>query len=259
GQTGAGKPPAAAAPGGATLRGTPAVRCASLGELRFPALPGSVEEVLEVRGAWSRRRLATAPGAEPLVELTGAAATEGALTRAIRGRRIVHLATHGFALGAACAGEGPASGPSGRVNPLVLSGLAVAGANRRLEPSRAGDDGILTAEEVAGLDLRGAEWVVLSGCDTGAGDVERFEGVIGLRRSFRMAGARTLVFSLWPVEDRAAAQWMRDLYAARFAEGLDTAAAVRQASLRNLDRRRRNGESTHPFFWAAFVAEGDWR
>jgi len=199
------------------------------------------------------------PGAEPLVELTGAAATEGAMTRAIRGQRIVHLATHGFALGAACAGEGPAVRPTGPLNPLLLSGLALAGANRRLEPSRAGDDGILTAEEVAGLDLRGVEWVVLSGCDTGAGDVDRFEGVIGLRRSFRMAGARTLIFSLWPVEDRATAEWMRNLYMARFPAGLDGSAAVRQASLQVLERRRRDGESTHPFFWAGFVAEGDWR
>jgi CHAT domain-containing protein len=65
--------------------------------------------------------------------------------------------------------------------------------------------------------------------------------------------------SLWSVEDRATRVWMRALYTARLKEKLDTAEAVRHASLTVLRDRRARGESTHPFFWASFVAAGDWR
>ena len=65
--------------------------------------------------------------------------------------------------------------------------------------------------------------------------------------------------SLWAVEDEATQQWMESLYRARFAEGLGTAEAMRQASLQMLNQRRSLGDTSHPFFWAAFVAVGDWR
>jgi CHAT domain-containing protein len=80
-----------------------------------------------------------------------------------------------------------------------------------------------------------------------------------MRRAFQVAGARTLIMSLWPVEDEAARQWMRELYTARFAQGLDTAAAVRAATMSLLSARRARGESVNPFYWGAFVAAGDWR
>ena len=144
------------------------------------------------------------------------------------------------------------------LNPLTLSGLALAGANRRAEAADHLDDGVLTAGEVASLDLTGVEWAVLSGCDTGRGDVLPGEGVLGFRRAFRLAGARTVVITLWPVQDEIARDWVQRLYAAR-TQGSSTADAVRKASLDILHARRESGESTHPFFWAAFVAEGDWR
>jgi CHAT domain-containing protein len=141
---------------------------------------------------------------------------------------------------------------------LLLSGLALAGANRRESAPDDGEDGILTAEEVASLDLSGVEWAVLSACETGIGQVQAGEGVLGLRRAFEVAGARTLILSLWPVEDAAAREWMRGLYEGRL-EGLTTAEAVRQASLKVIQRRRQAGRSAHPAFWGAFVATGDWR
>ena len=144
-------------------------------------------------------------------------------------------------------------------NPLLLSGLAMAGANRRAAASADEEDGILTAEEVASLNLDGVEWAVLSACDTGLGEIKAGEGVFGLRRAFQVAGARTVIMSLWSVEDRAAMQWMRALYEGRLRRGLDTAEAVRAASLTVLAERRARGQSTHPFFWAGFVAAGDWR
>jgi len=116
----------------------------------------------------------------------------------------------------------------------------------------------LTAEEVASLDLSGVEWAVLSACDTGLGLIRAGEGVFGLRRAFQVAGTRTVIMSLWPVEDRATRTWMLTLYRGRFERELDTADAVRAASLAVLRDRRARGLSGHPFFWAGFVAAGDW-
>jgi CHAT domain-containing protein len=142
---------------------------------------------------------------------------------------------------------------------LLLAGLAFAGANRRRSVRGDEDDGILTAEEIGGLNLQGTEWAVLSACDTGLGEIKAGEGVFGLRRAFQVAGARTVIMSLWSVEDRSAMEWMRALYEGRLRRGLDTAEAVREASLSVLRQRRARGQSTHPFYWAGFVASGDWR
>ena len=144
-------------------------------------------------------------------------------------------------------------------NPLLLSGLALAGANRRASAAPDGDDGILTAEEVASLDLSGVEWAVLSACDTGVGEIKAGEGVFGLRRAFQIAGARSVIMSLWSVDDQSTRAWMSALYDARFARGRSTSDAVHDASLALLRDRRGKGLSTHPFFWAAFVAAGDWQ
>jgi len=83
--------------------------------------------------------------------------------------------------------------------------------------------------------------------------------VFSLRRAFQVAGVRTVIMSLWSVEDQATRQWMRALYEARLERGLDTADSVRAAALSVLQDRRAKGQSTHPFYWAAFVAAGDWR
>jgi len=142
---------------------------------------------------------------------------------------------------------------------MLLSGLVLAGANQRKAARDGEDDGILTAEEISALNLNGVEWAVLSACDTGVGAVRSGEGVFGLRRAFQMAGARTIIMSLWPVEDQAARRWMTTLYEGRFTKGLTTARAVHQANVRMLAERRAKRQSTHPFYWAGFVAAGDWR
>jgi CHAT domain-containing protein len=134
----------------------------------------------------------------------------------------------------------------------------MAGANRRAAAGPEEDDGILTAEEVASLNLEGTEWAVLSACDTGLGEFKAGEGVLGLRRAFQIAGARTVIMSLWSVDDQATRVWMRALYDGRLNKRLNTADAVREASLAVLRARRSSGLSTHPFYWAAFVAAGDW-
>jgi CHAT domain-containing protein len=108
------------------------------------------------------------------------------------------------------------------------------------------------------MDLQGVEWAVLSACDTGLGVIRRGEGVLGLRRAFQIAGVQTVIMSLWQVDDEAAQRWMSALYEARFDNASGAADAVWQASQNELQQRRANGQSTHPFFWAPFVATGDW-
>jgi CHAT domain-containing protein len=239
-----------------------------LRSIRFEPLPLSSDEAREAAETWRAVR----DGGEAIL-LTGGAATESAFKSLAPGKRAVHLATHGFFLGSGAAaprdgtrgvgGIVPArQGAAGAIDPspLLLSGVAFAGANRRGEAAAdARDDGILTAEEIAGLDLSSLEWAVLSACDTGTGKLDVSEGVLGLRRAFQAAGARTLITSLWSAEDRAAREWMRELYRARFLEGLGTAEAARKASRTVLALRRSGGRSTHPFYWAGFVAAGDWR
>jgi CHAT domain-containing protein len=176
------------------------------------------------------------------------------------------LASHGFFLDGSCIEAAsdkrgivaqPLSPNSQRENPLRLSGFALAGANRH--DAQAAEDGILTAEEITALDLRGVEWAVLSACDTGVGEVLPREGVFGLRRAFQVAGTRTVIMSLWSVQDESTRHWMRQLYEARLRHGHATADAVQAASLALLRERRSQLQSTHPFYWGGFVAVGDWR
>jgi hypothetical protein len=211
--------------------------CADLRQVQFEPLPSTVSEIAALAKMWKG-------GGAAVVQ--GQSATEDAFRRQAQGKRVVHVATHGFFLGGDCVKEG---------GPLLASGLALAGANRRHRAAD-GDDGLLTAEEVASLNMDGVDWVVLSGCDTGLGEVKDSEGVFGLRRAFRAAGASTVIMSLWPVEDKAALEWMRSLYTAKFQRGMSTAQSLRAAGRDVLASRRAAGLSTHPYFWAAFVGTG---
>ena len=182
-------------------------------------------------------------------------------------RAAANLATHGFFLDRTCGMVAPGARgvtQTARLldeSPLLRSGLVLAGANQRARASANSDDedGILTAEEIAGLDLSETQWAVLSACDTGRGDWQPSEGILGLRRAFDVAGARTVILSLWPVIDTVASQWMTELYRAKFIRNTDTAIAVRTASRTLLANRRTAGQSTHPLYWSGFIATGDWR
>jgi CHAT domain-containing protein len=150
--------------------------------------------------------------------------------------RYLHLATHGFF-------EAPPPPEPARPNsagfsfggarwfltygrnPLLLSGLVLSGANR------SPDLGILTAEEVADLDLRGTELAVLSACETGLGKVAGGEGVLGLQRAFQAAGARSLALSLWNVDDAATSVLMEEFYGNLWQKRLPKLEALRQAQL----------------------------
>jgi CHAT domain-containing protein len=182
------------------------------GAYHFHRLPGTRAE-----GERVASRLGVAPWLDD-------AAVESRLKTACRSPRILHLATHGFFLTdqecelkregrdrgfdfGELAGEHCAvarlSGPM-MENPMLRSGLALAGANIFLKAGKLpeeAEDGLLTADDVTGLDLFATELVVLSACETGLGQIHVGEGVFGLRRAFLLAGADTLVMSLWKVPD----------------------------------------------------------
>jgi CHAT domain-containing protein len=253
-------------PGASTFRGLRST-CENFQTMQFETLPASAREASDVSSLWRRPGRMLRGVENNAVQLTGSAASETAFKQQAQGKRVLHLATHGFFLGGKCAsaleaGHKPSGDPltsSPGESPLLLSGLALAGANHRQAARPDEDDGILTAEEIATLDLNGVEWAVLSACDTGVGEVKAGEGVMGLRRAFQVAGAQTLIMSLWPVDDQVTLEWMKQLYRARLVAGLTTIDAVHQANVKTLRQRRAKGLSTHPFYWAGFVAAGDWR
>ncbi|MCI0459113.1 MAG: CHAT domain-containing protein [Gemmataceae bacterium] len=258
------------------------------GERRtWPALPGSAAEARLVAKAWR-----AGPGQKSKDEpahLKGTAATAGALGRELTGARYVHLATHGFfadrsfrsALRHDVGREAllprglelaaRRTTVTGR-NPMLLSGLVLAGANRPAKDEWGGAaraSGILTAEEVTGLDLGGTELVVLSACETGVGEVAGGEGVLGLQRAFGLAGARSVVATLWKVEDRAAQALMGEFYRNLWERKLGKLEALRRAQVTMLRRydpasgrllaADRREEVLQPLHWAAFALGGDWR
>jgi CHAT domain-containing protein len=183
---------------------------------------------------------------------------------------ILHLATHGFFLrnqpydlNEAQRGLGAvgwkASTEISRLsgvlleNPLLRSGIVLAGANTWLKrgslPEEA-EDGILTAEDVSGLDLLTTDLVVLSACDTGRGEVRTGEGVFGLRRAFVLAGAKTLVMSLWSVPDEQTQELMENFYR-RILSGQPRIEALREAQL------TMKAKYHYPYCWGAFICQGD--
>jgi CHAT domain-containing protein/tetratricopeptide (TPR) repeat protein len=229
-------------------------RCGGLRELRFASLPGASSEADEVARLWDKRSLT----------LKGARAHERLFKVLAPGHGALHLATHGFFAGAGCpphrgGGELPIVGDDLALieaqNPLLLAGLALAGANNRAQATLDQEDGILTAEEIASLDLSRARWAVLSGCETGTGASLAGQGLFGLQRAFRIAGVDSVIVSLWNVEDEATRRWMRALYATGV-EKRSAAVAVRSASLELLKQSRDAGRTGHPFHWGAFVAAG---
>ena len=229
-----------------------------------------------------RDRFSAAHPGSRVAVLRGNGATEQAFRRSLEHPRFIHLATHGFFIppAAAARGSGRADGqdfwtgnPMGlsRIHPGLLSGILMAGANRPPQPDR--DDGVLTAIEAQHLDLAGTDLVVLSACETAVGTSTRGEGLMGLQRAFQAAGARSLVSSVWSVEDHATAALMDEFYANLWDRGLPRLEALRQAQLtliHRFDPQRlvlsRPGEPQpkpqaplHPIFWAGFTLSGDWR
>jgi CHAT domain-containing protein len=231
--------------------------CLQLSESRVTRLPATRNEVEQIAGYWNQNHSDTA------LWFLDKEATEDNLKRYAPGKRNIHIATHGYFSPATCRREkysaepGEYTGPI-EESPLLQSGLLLAGSNLHGEmaDSLEVDDGILTAEEVSILDLTGVEWVVLSACESGLGEVESGEGVYGLRRAFQMAGARTVISSLWPIADKSTAEFMISLYEA---SNQPLYQKIYQYQKAQIDKLRSHGYSDHPYQWAAFIATGDWR
>jgi CHAT domain-containing protein/tetratricopeptide (TPR) repeat protein len=185
-------------------------------------------------------------GEQEVAELSGEGASAEAFGRLAVGRRWLHVATHGFF-------EPPAGGPAGieALLPGLSTGLVFADAND--SPA-----GLLTAEQVAWLELAGCDLVVLSACETAMGTQRKGDGMISLQRAFRLAGARAVVSSLWSVEDVATRELMTRFYEGLWVEGRGRGDALRAAQLRLLEEGRERGDPA-PRNWGAFVLSGDWR
>jgi tetratricopeptide (TPR) repeat protein len=248
-------------PGAVTVAASSGRRSRDLdGSLRFPInrLEGTRRE-----GEQIARMLRVQPWLEGNL-------LEARLKRECRSPRILHIATHGFfledqhrelreyvrrfGLHDQLTDEGQRMLDEVPENPMLRSGLILAGVNTwhrdGKQPLPGIEDGLLTAEDVTGLDLLATELVVLSACDTGLGEVRTGEGVFGLQRAFILAGAKTLVMSLWKVPDQQTQELMVDFYR-RLLAGDGKAEALRQAQLAMKQKY------PDPYYWGAFVCLGD--
>jgi len=233
-----------------------------LQKIRFERLEGTQKEGRQVKRALSREGY-------DVKLCMGEQAIEEVL-QSLSGPRLVHLATHGFFLAqeepdlreqiqgksrASLLGQGKDwSDMAGVVgeHPLLRSGVVLAGANSSIAKGR--DEGILHGTKVQGLRLWGTDLVVLSACETGLGIVRAGEGVFGLQRSFILAGARTLIASLWKVDDDATALFMSEFYKA-WTGGTNKSEALAKAR-RAVRNHPGHPEWSDPFYWAAFILVG---
>jgi len=193
------------------------------------------------------------------VVVRDSAATEEYLKENLPGNQVIHLATHGFFQSTL-----EADGKSVPWNSLVFypqglfSGLVCAGANLPVEEDR--DDGLLTADEAAWLNIEGCHLVVLSACETGIGMPRSGEGLMSLRRAFHHAGAETVISSLWQVPDRPSRELMVAFYRKYWQDGKSAARALREAQIEMLARNRKRFDNEgRPGTWGAFVLSGEWR
>ena len=219
---------------------SPQLRSADLDQLRWAPLPGTQKE------------------GEAIAQLTDAVllAQQKASAAAVL---LLHIASHGFFLPDQSQPNNNSSSRSGTPrldNPMLRSGIALAGANQASLRSSGSDDGYLTAPEVAQLDWRGTELVVISACESGLGTIKAGEGVYGLKRAIAVSGARSSLLSLWKVDDTATAAFMQSFYQRlKNREGRAEALARTQAEFRS----HPIAAWRHPSVWAAFQLSGDWR
>ena len=177
--------------------------------------------------------------------------------------KIIHIASHSFFLGnkeeklalsSILFANSFNKQNSKYEDPLLRSGIVLSGAN--YPKFNKIDDGYLTALEVSKLDFSGTELVVISGCESGLGELKSGDSIYGLKRSIAVAGARSSLLSLWEVDDKATEAFMKTFYSKlKEGEGRSNALASTQKEFRN----HSIPAWRHPYVWAAFQLSGDWR
>lgn len=168
--------------------------------------------------------------------------------KTVKNPRFLMLSTHGFALGKQVLDENrPIE------DPLLRCGLLFAGYNSKR--SVGFDDGIVTGLDIINLPLQGTELVVLSACESAAGQVDNGEGLAGLRQAFQIAGAESVVAALWQVPDRDTAIVVSDFFS-QIAAGISRDEAIRRAQLKRLAGRKERNGAAHPLFWAGWTVTG---
>jgi CHAT domain-containing protein len=193
----------------------------------FTLLPGTRDEIHSIDDLIQRK-------AGKSIILEGESANEQQL-KAARIPDILHIATHGFFI----------SSTNQMSNPLLQSGLVLAGVSNKGVEDQTGQDGILTALEISALDLTGTKLVVLSACETGLGEIKNGDGVYGLQRAFRLAEAKYVILSLWKVDDTATMKLM-ELFYSRL---MDTNDVVLSFNTAQKELRKLYPE---PYYWGAF-------
>jgi CHAT domain-containing protein len=185
----------------------------------------------------------------PIQERTGLAASEADFKKQqveTLSPSVIHFATHGFYYQNAT--QSATKSFQSASNPLIRSGLVMAGANRVWlgnKPYLNSEDGILTAYEISLMNLSNTKLVVLSACETGLGAIEGSEGVYGLQRAFKMAGVERILVSLWQVPDKQTAELMEKFYTYLLDnQSIQTAFAHAQQDMK---------EKYAPYYWAGFV------
>jgi len=230
---------------------------------RVKRLPGTVAEAKQ---AFDKLKKLT--GQEPKLFMEAQASET--IVKATKSPRVLVLATHGYFLKnqeVELAGDELVAGGEKKLvivkdkegkeleNPLLRCGLLLAGANKRAQAKDGEDDGILTGLEIVGLDLRGTQMVVLSACETGVGVVQTGEGVAGLRQAFQLAGAESVLATLWQISDSATSRLMNTFYD-ELAKGTERSEALALAQRQFVKERRDKSGSAHPYFWASFTLTG---
>jgi CHAT domain-containing protein/Flp pilus assembly protein TadD len=224
------------------MRGSENRRSADLASLQFGSLDNTLEEANKIKGIFPDTKI-----------ISGKQATE-AVIKQLQAPSILHLATHGFFFADQQDNMETQLIASLRLeNPLLRSGLALAGINNRTKALSNTNDGVLTALEVAGLNLRGTQLVVLSACETGLGDIKVGDGLYGLRRALVIAGSQSQVLSLWLVDDAGTKDLMVKYYQ-NLKAGKGRHEALREAQMNLL----KTPGYEHPYYWASFVPSGDW-
>jgi CHAT domain-containing protein len=226
------------------VRGNPS---RDAGGLSFMRLPDTRQEAEAIEKALKPNEASCRRDKEALQEVLFDA----------RSPRVLHVATHGYFLPdqKIIPQFGPGRDPlppealKAYENPMLRSGIALAGANTSQKQGK--DYGLVSAEKLLGLRLKGTELVVLSACQTGVGEVQTGEGVFGLKRAFILSGARTVVMSLWSVPSTETTELMKSFYTKWAQEKKTKAEALREAKLELMKDNR------NPFFWGAFVMVGD--